>query len=145
MRDGLRESMNPKLEVLSSIQQAVQFNMIGLVRVSRAPQCLSCLRQAVGTNISESAFPFHRQLRGKKSAKQPATITVKLLEDIRGYGRKGQLYAIDVDLLRLLNVKHRLDHSRCARQDAKHLVPVEEGRIHDRVKIAGAQQERSGN
>ena len=69
----------------------IQIDMANLIRVSKNPQCLGCLRQAIGNDLIESTFPFYRQLRGKKkSSKQPATVNVKLLEDIRGYGRKGQ-------------------------------------------------------
>lgn len=64
--------------------------MTGLMFVSRTPLCLNCLRRTIGDDISQSFFPFHRQLRGKKkTAKRPTTINVKLLQDIPGYGRKG--------------------------------------------------------
>ncbi len=55
-----------------------------------SPQCLAHLRRL----ISPSSTPFSpfRQVpvRGRKhSAKGPHTVNIRLLEDIRGYGRKG--------------------------------------------------------
>lgn len=39
--------------------------------------------------------PFYRQLRGKKrTAKQPATVKVKLRENIQGYGRRGSIIPV---------------------------------------------------
>lgn len=65
--------------------------MTGPSILSRTPLCLNCLRRTIGDDISQSFFPFHRQVRGKKkkTAQRPTTINVKLLQDIPGYGRKG--------------------------------------------------------
>lgn len=61
----------------------------------RSPLCLSCMRRVVGDDLTQSWYPFHRQLRGKKkTAKRPTTIKVKLLEDIKGYGRKGEKFCL---------------------------------------------------
>ena len=57
---------------------------------ARSPFCISCIRQLVADDLSKSWFPFYRQVRGKKkTAKRITTINVRLLEDIRGYGKKG--------------------------------------------------------
>lgn len=59
----------------------------------RLPQCAPCIRRLVSLDISEATFPFHRQLRGKKkTAKLPHTVKVRLLRDIRGYGRQGRCW-----------------------------------------------------
>ena len=56
-----------------------------------SPQCLGILRQLAGIRTPKPSLSSHGQIRGKKkSAKQPHTINVQLLEDIRGYGRKGK-------------------------------------------------------
>lgn len=64
--------------------------MAALSISARSTLCPSCIRRIAGDDISQLWFPFQRQLRGKKkSAKPPTTINVKLLEDITGFGRKG--------------------------------------------------------
>lgn len=64
--------------------------MAGLLSSARNPLCLACIRRLAGDDLSQSWFPFYRQLRGKKKiAKRTTTIKVKLLEDIKGYGKKG--------------------------------------------------------
>ena len=64
--------------------------MAGLSISARNPLCLSCIRQLVADDISKSWVPFYRQVRGKKkTAKRITTINVRLLEDIRGYGKRG--------------------------------------------------------
>ena len=68
--------------------------MANLVRVPylpRVPFCLQCLRAIARPDISNLAVPFQQQHRGKKKvAKASSTIKVKLLEDIKGYGRSGE-------------------------------------------------------
>ena len=60
---------------------------------ARSTLCSSCIHRIAGDDISHLWFPFYRQLRGKKkSAKRPTTINVKLLEDIIGFGRKGNAH-----------------------------------------------------
>lgn len=57
----------------------------------RVPRCTSCIRRVASLDISEATFPFHRQLRGKKkTTKLPHTAKVRLLRDIRGFGRQGR-------------------------------------------------------
>lgn len=64
--------------------------MARLAISARNPLCISCIRQLVVDDLSKSWFPFYRQVRGKKkTAKRITTINVRLLEDIRGYGKKG--------------------------------------------------------
>jgi len=42
-----------------------------------------------------SLSPFRTQIRGKKKkVKLPPTINVKLMKDVRGYGRKGKLVSL---------------------------------------------------
>ncbi|KAL8932591.1 MAG: hypothetical protein Q9216_006770 [Gyalolechia sp. 2 TL-2023] len=69
--------------------------MSSLPKPTVSPQCLGYLRRLAGIPTFSKANPPHIQLRGKKkSAKHPRTITVRLLEDIRGYGRKGSVIPI---------------------------------------------------
>ena len=64
--------------------------MAGLSLSARNPLCISCIRQLVADDLSKSGSPFYQQVRGKKkTAKRITTINVRLLEDIRGYGKKG--------------------------------------------------------
>lgn len=62
-----------------------------------SPQCLSHLRRLIRIPSSTPGItttsPFRQQqVRGKKkSAKGPHTVNVRLLDDIRGYGRKGNV------------------------------------------------------
>ena len=66
--------------------------MTALSTSARSTLCSSCIQRISGGDISQLWFPFHRQLRGKKkSTKLPTTINVKLLDDIKGFGRKGNL------------------------------------------------------
>ncbi|MCJ1385076.1 hypothetical protein MMC17_008194 [Xylographa soralifera] len=62
-----------------------------LARNFRAPQCFACIRQVLGSDLSLPLNPFRTQVRGKKKIRLPTTINVKLLRDVRGYGRRGQL------------------------------------------------------
>ncbi|KAI4167865.1 MAG: hypothetical protein LQ343_006879 [Gyalolechia ehrenbergii] len=58
-------------------------------------QCLGYLRRLAGIPTSSKTSPFHGQIRGKKkTARQPHIINVRLLEDIRGYGRKGSIIPV---------------------------------------------------
>lgn len=65
--------------------------MSSIVGILRRPTCVSCLRRLAGEDLIPWVRPSHLQLRGKKrSAKSPETINVKLLVDMKGYGRKGK-------------------------------------------------------
>ena len=62
------------------------------VRFSKSFPCIFCASRLLRDETANLAIPFHRQLRGKKKkAKATGTINVKLLEDIVGYGRQGNL------------------------------------------------------
>lgn len=67
-------------------------SMANLILMPRAHFCLQHLRTNMLANTSRLVTPFHQQLRGKKKvARAPSTIKVKLLEDIKCYGRHGKL------------------------------------------------------
>ena len=62
----------------------------------RIPRCLSCLRR-LGRGAETYGFDFQasRQIRGlKKSAKAPPTVKVKLLKDVKRYGRQGEYFRV---------------------------------------------------
>lgn len=66
-------------------------NLVRVPCVPRVPFCLQCLRVIALPDVPRLAAPFQQQVRGKKKvAKAPSTIKVKLLEDIKGYGRSGE-------------------------------------------------------
>ncbi|KAL9596236.1 MAG: hypothetical protein Q9219_005947 [cf. Caloplaca sp. 3 TL-2023] len=63
--------------------------------------CLTHLRRLAGISSSKPPIPTLTQTRGKKkSARQPRTVHVRLLEDIRGYGRKGSVIPISPGRMR---------------------------------------------
>ena len=65
--------------------------MASFIRVPIVPRCVYCLRQNVWSENAKPFTQFGQQIRGKKKvAKAPSTIKVKLLEDIKGYGRNGE-------------------------------------------------------
>ncbi|KAI4118536.1 MAG: hypothetical protein LQ345_001421 [Seirophora villosa] len=69
--------------------------MASFTKSPPSPQCLSHLRRLVRTPSLLPSSPFHQQIRGKKkSTKGPHPVNVRLLEDIRGYGRKGSIIPI---------------------------------------------------
>ncbi|KAL8991632.1 MAG: hypothetical protein Q9169_007801 [Polycauliona sp. 2 TL-2023] len=58
-------------------------------------QCLGYLRCLAGLRSAKPSPSYHQQVRGKKkNAKGPHIVNVRLLEDIRGYGRKGSIIPI---------------------------------------------------
>ncbi|MCJ1431431.1 hypothetical protein MMC27_000784 [Xylographa pallens] len=65
-----------------------------LARNSRVPQCFACIRQVLGNDLSLPLSPFRTQVRGKKKIRLPTTINVKLLRDVRGYGRRGSIVPV---------------------------------------------------
>ncbi|KAL8850309.1 MAG: hypothetical protein Q9221_004724 [Calogaya cf. arnoldii] len=68
--------------------------MANLVKPVPSSQCLGQLRRLAGI-YSTKPSPSHQQVRGKKkNAKSPHIVNVCLLEDIRGYGRKGSIIPI---------------------------------------------------
>ncbi|KAL8679475.1 MAG: hypothetical protein Q9186_004251 [Xanthomendoza sp. 1 TL-2023] len=69
--------------------------MASLLKPVVSPQCLSCLRRLAGIQSAKPTSVFHQQIRGKKkNAKGPHIVNVRLLEDVRGYGRKGSIIPI---------------------------------------------------
>ncbi|KAL8805824.1 MAG: hypothetical protein Q9182_001736 [Xanthomendoza sp. 2 TL-2023] len=69
--------------------------MASLPKPVVSPQCLGYLRRLAGIQYAKPISVFHQQIRGKKkNAKGPHIINVRLLEDIRGYGRKGSIIPI---------------------------------------------------
>lgn len=80
-------------ELFGSLYTPCQAESMAALAFARSTLCSSCIHRMVGDDISHLWFPFYRQLRGKKkSAKRPTTINVKLLEDIIGFGRKGNAH-----------------------------------------------------
>ena len=71
-------------------------SMASFIRIPIVPRCLYCLRHNAFSENAISIAPFWQQVRGKKKvAKAPSTIKVKLLEDIKGYGRSGECLVKD--------------------------------------------------
>ncbi|KAL9632761.1 MAG: hypothetical protein Q9204_003655 [Flavoplaca sp. TL-2023a] len=69
--------------------------MTSLAKPAISSQCLRYLRHLAGVQSIKLSPTFHQQIRGKKkNAKGPHTVNVRLLEDIRGYGRKGSIIPI---------------------------------------------------
>jgi len=74
---------------------AIDTTMAGRVSYVKRPICLTCWRRLAGEEIPPpSRFSFIQTRGKKKSAKKPTTINVKLLVDMKGYGRKGILHTI---------------------------------------------------
>lgn len=64
--------------------------MASFAKPAISSQCLGYLRRLAGLHCAKLSPGFHQQVRGKKkNAKGPHIVNVRLLEDIRGYGRKG--------------------------------------------------------
>ncbi|KAL8861995.1 MAG: hypothetical protein Q9178_001450 [Gyalolechia marmorata] len=69
--------------------------MASLPNYAISSQCLGYLRRLAGIHAAKPNPGFHQQIRGKKkNAKGPHIVNVRLLEDIRGYGRKGSIIPI---------------------------------------------------
>lgn len=84
-------ALNLRLRVACSFRIAI----MGPAKLAISPQCLGLLRRLAGLRGTESKNPFHQQIRGKKkSSKGPHLVTVRLLEDIQGYGRRGWLRSL---------------------------------------------------
>lgn len=94
IRSGLASTSEPSPKLFEfRLRFFVDQIMAALSTYARSTLCSSCIRRIASDDISQLWFPFHRQLRGKKkSAKRPTTINVKLLEDIEGFGRKGNAH-----------------------------------------------------
>ncbi|KAB2577156.1 Ribosomal protein L9/RNase H1 [Lasiodiplodia theobromae] len=71
------------------------------LRPSLLPQCTSCARRF--TNSGLGAWPrFQQQVRGakKKASNLPQTLSVRLLKDVKAYGRKGSFVPVPAGLMR---------------------------------------------
>jgi hypothetical protein len=65
--------------------------MVSTLLASRAPQCSSCIRRfAAGFGESFAAPTRQQATRGKKKLAKVSTVNVRLLEDIKRYGRQGK-------------------------------------------------------
>ena len=99
---------------------------------AKAPQCLLCIRRVtrLGDSVSLSAG---QQIRGKKKLAKISSVDVQLLQNVPGYGRRGELYNHPVNLLlyhgTVLTCTFRVGRASYARSDEKHLVPEEDCRI----------------
>ncbi|KAG0649726.1 hypothetical protein D0Z07_3901 [Hyphodiscus hymeniophilus] len=67
--------------------------------VSRAPQCLSCIRRVSGLEDSLRSLSG-QQIRGKKKLAKATTINVKLRANIAGFGRKGSIVPVPPGTMR---------------------------------------------
>lgn len=57
---------------------------------ARRRLCLNCIRSSIGEDGPQVAAPSWTQVRGKKKkVKGSETINVRLLVNMKGYGRKG--------------------------------------------------------
>ncbi|OJD39914.1 ribosomal protein l9 rnase h1 [Diplodia corticola] len=70
------------------------------LRPSLLPQCTSCARRFANAGLRAWA-PFQQQARGaKKASKLPNTLIVRLLKDVKAYGRKGSFVPVLPGLMR---------------------------------------------
>lgn len=65
------------------------------LRPRRVPQCSACVRSYAFAGLLDAAAPassIQHQIRGKKRKMEnnSANVTVKLLKDVKAYGRKGE-------------------------------------------------------
>lgn len=101
--------------------------------VSRAPNCISCLRRIslCGDIVS---LPGWHQTRGKKFvAKAPSSVNVQLLQSIPGYGKKGMLHHSETNYLYQVLTKCRICCTNYARSYEKHMVSKENGNLCDGI------------
>ncbi|KAL8807133.1 MAG: hypothetical protein Q9200_004788 [Gallowayella weberi] len=69
--------------------------MASLPKPVVSSQCLGYLRRLAGIQSAKPTSVFRQQIRGKKkNAKGPHVVNVRLLEDIKGYGRKGSIIPV---------------------------------------------------
>ncbi|KAI3397481.1 hypothetical protein diail_10693 [Diaporthe ilicicola] len=63
--------------------------------------CLACLRRITQAD-SKSVTPFLRQVRKKSGRPKPAGVTVRLLVDMKGFGKKGSIFRTEPGRMRNL-------------------------------------------
>ncbi|KAE9376718.1 hypothetical protein N431DRAFT_462533 [Stipitochalara longipes BDJ] len=68
--------------------------------VSRAPQCLSCIRRMTGSLRDVFQVPICQQIRGKKRLVKVSTVKVHLLQNVPGYGRRGAVIPVTAGMMR---------------------------------------------
>ncbi|KAL2067317.1 hypothetical protein VTL71DRAFT_1741 [Oculimacula yallundae] len=70
--------------------------------VSRAPQCMSCIRRMTSSFGDVFHFPAGQQVRGKKklASDKISTVKVHLLQNIPGYGRRGAVIPVTSGVMR---------------------------------------------
>ncbi len=65
--------------------------MASFISSLRASQCMSCVRRVQSGAGEPWLASAQQQIRGKKKlAKTPSTVTVRLLRDVKGYGKAGK-------------------------------------------------------
>ena len=67
--------------------------MAAALRPSLLPQCSSCTRRFAEIGFGAWRPSFQQQVRGKKklvNKQQPHAIPVRLLKDVKAFGRKGE-------------------------------------------------------
>lgn len=86
----MKPKLQDELRAITRLEQTTNLNMAGRLGFPRSPLCLSCMRRIAGDGLPQLSPPSLTQIRGKKkTAKKITTINVRLLADIKGYGRKG--------------------------------------------------------
>ncbi|KAK0104598.1 hypothetical protein ONS95_004884 [Cadophora gregata] len=70
--------------------------------VSKAPQCMSCIRRMTSSFGDAFHFPARQQARGKKklASAKIQTVKVHLLQNIPGYGRRGAVIPVTSGVMR---------------------------------------------
>ena len=63
---------------------------------------MSCIRRTAGSMGEKYLFPAGQQIRGKKKARRvPNKVNALLLQDIKGYGKKGETLLVDTHYAQL--------------------------------------------
>ncbi|GAB7356437.1 hypothetical protein MBLNU459_g7208t1 [Dothideomycetes sp. NU459] len=71
------------------------------LRPSLVPKCTSCARRITNFGLHEWRPTSQQQVRGKKKlANTPSTVTVRLLKDVKTFGRKGSYVPISIGQMR---------------------------------------------
>ncbi|PBP28391.1 Fructose-bisphosphate aldolase [Diplocarpon rosae] len=68
--------------------------------VSKAPQCISCIRRAARCLGDVFHLTASHQVRGKKKLTKVSTVKVHLLQNIPGYGRRGSVIPVTAGVMR---------------------------------------------
>ncbi|EKD15762.1 fructose-bisphosphate aldolase [Drepanopeziza brunnea f. sp. 'multigermtubi' MB_m1] len=68
--------------------------------VSKAPQCLSCIRRVTSSLGEAFHFSAGQHIRGKKNLAKVSTVKVHLLQNIPGYGKRGSVIQVPPGVMR---------------------------------------------